>query len=122
MNDETPIQWKYLAHKPGSNYQQLFIKGRNIAARTLYGLTFPGEDWPGRSPQELAADYDLPLDAVDEAIAYCKSNPPAIAADWQMEEALLNATGNVQRMDGTSLAVRILSPAEHEEIVRRFRL
>jgi hypothetical protein len=74
--------------------RQLFMLGRNIAARTLYGLTFPGEDWPGRTPQELAADYDLPLAAVEEAIAYCASNPPEIRADWEMEEALMQATTN----------------------------
>src|SRR5439155_24406028 len=94
MSAEQPIKWKYLARKPGSNYQQLFIAGRNVAARTLYGLTFPGEDWPGRTPQELAADYDLPLEAVEEALAYCASNPPEIRADWEMEEALMQATAN----------------------------
>jgi uncharacterized protein (DUF433 family) len=78
MSDYRPIKWKYLDRKPGSNYQQLFIKGRNIAARTLYGLTFSADDWPGRTPQELAADYELPLEAVEEAIAYCQTSPPEI--------------------------------------------
>jgi uncharacterized protein (DUF433 family) len=120
MKNNHPIGWTYLDRKPGSNYQQLFIKGRNIAARTLYGLTFPGEDWAGRTPQELAADYELPLEAVNEAIAYCKTNPPEISADWKMDEALAQATGMDQHPDRT--AVRVISPEEHEEIVRRFRL
>jgi hypothetical protein len=29
----------------------------------------------------------LPLEAVQEAIAYCQSDPPEIRADWEMEEA-----------------------------------
>jgi hypothetical protein len=92
MKNNHPVGWTYLDRKPGSNYQQLFIKGRNIAARTLYGLTFSGDDWSGRSPRELAADNDLPLEAVNEAIAYCKANPPEILADWEMDEALAQAT------------------------------
>ena len=75
----------YLHRKPGSNYRQLFIKGRNIAARTLYGYHVAGEDWPGQTPEELAADFDLPIEAVREAIAYCESDPPEIRADWEME-------------------------------------
>jgi hypothetical protein len=94
MSTERPTNWKYLGRKSGSNYQQLFIVGRNVAARTLYGLTFPGDDWPGRTPQELSVDYDLPLGAVEEAIAYCASNPPEIRADWEMEEALVQANAN----------------------------
>ena len=33
------------------------------------------------TPEEIAADYSLPLEAVLEAIAYCQSNPPEIAED-----------------------------------------
>jgi len=43
--------------------------------------------------EEIAADYNLPVDAVQEAIAYCESNPPEIQQDWAREEAVLEATG-----------------------------
>lgn len=62
----------------------------------------------------------MPLEAVNEAIAYCKADPPEILADWEMDEALAQATGMDQRPERT--AVRVLSPEEHEEIARRFRL
>jgi uncharacterized protein (DUF433 family) len=106
--------WKYLGRKPGSNYQQLFIVGRNIAARTLYSKTFAheDEDWPGMTPEELAAEYDLPLEVVEEALEYCKGNPPEIVADFEMDEALERA----MQCRGNRL-----SPQEHEEIVRQFR-
>ncbi len=45
------------------------------------------------SPEEIAADYSLPVEAVREAIAYCQSNPPELAEDYSREEALLQATG-----------------------------
>ncbi len=84
-NPSNPPIWKHLAPKPKSNYKQLFIKGRKIAARDLYGHFMSDEDpW---TPEFIAEQYDLPLEAVHEAIAYCQSDPPEIHADWEMEEA-----------------------------------
>ncbi len=93
MSDSHHTTWIYLARKPGSNYQQLFVKGRNIAARTLYGQYLDGDDGPGRTPEQLAEDFDLPIEAVREAVAYCECNPSELRADWEMEEALMEATG-----------------------------
>jgi hypothetical protein len=87
----TPNQYKYLAPKPKSVYKQLFIKDRWTAARTLYG-DYLNEEAP-RTPEEIAADRDLPLEAVLEAIAYCESNPPEIAQDYAREEAWVAAIG-----------------------------
>jgi len=84
-------QYKYLARKPGSNYKQLCIKDRWIFARTLYGA-YVSEEMP-MTPEEIAADYQLPLEAVREAIAYCESNPPEIGQDFAREEAWMEATG-----------------------------
>jgi hypothetical protein len=53
---------------------------------------FMDEESP-MTPQEIAADYDLPLEAVQEAIAYCQSNPPDLERDFRREEALMEATG-----------------------------
>jgi uncharacterized protein (DUF433 family) len=87
----TPHNYKYLTRKPKSVYKQLFIKDRWIAARTLYGM-YVSEEAP-MTPEEIAADYNLPLEAVLEAIAYCESNPPEIQQDWAREEAVMEATG-----------------------------
>jgi uncharacterized protein (DUF433 family) len=82
--------WRYLERDPKSSYQQLSIKGRRIKARTLYGLT-QGEE--AMTPEEVAADRDLSLEAVLEAIAYCESDPPEIREDYEREEALMEASG-----------------------------
>jgi uncharacterized protein (DUF433 family) len=104
----TPDRYKYLGRKPKSAYKQLFIKDRWIAARTLYGK-YTREEEP-MTPEEIAADYELPLEAVQEAIAYCESNPPEIASDFAAEEALIEATGmNDPSYDGRP---RVLSPQE----------
>src|SRR5437773_3721731 len=84
-------QYKYLTRKPKSVYKQLFIKDRWVSARTLYGRYVSEE--MAMTPAEIAADYELPLEAVLEAIAYCESNPPEIAQDFARDEALMEATG-----------------------------
>src|SRR5260370_1279523 len=91
MKTQTQNAWVHLARDPGSSYKQLFIRGRRIAARTLYG-SFVNEEAP-MTPEEIAADYELPLKAVLEAIAYCESDPPEVRQDWDTEEALAEATG-----------------------------
>jgi hypothetical protein len=87
--DPTSSTWKHLGPKSGSVYRQLFVKGRNIAARTLYGA-YMSEEEP-RTPEQIAHDWNLPLDVVREAIAYCKSDPPEIRSDLEREAA--NAQG-----------------------------
>jgi hypothetical protein len=45
------------------------------------------------TPEEIAAEYSLPLEAVQEAIAYCQSNPVEVDEDFRREEELMEATG-----------------------------
>ena len=85
MSSSTSTKWIYLAPKSNSVYTQLFVRGRNIAARTLYGL-YVSEDEP-RMPEQIAADYDLPLEAVLEAIAYCETQPAEVREDFEREDA-----------------------------------
>ncbi len=91
MKTPTATQWVYLAPNPKSAYQQLFLKGTRIRAEIIYGLTVDGSE--PMTPEQVAADYDLPLEAVREAIAYCESKPPEIDEDHRREEARMRATG-----------------------------
>ena len=63
--------YKYLARREGSHYRQLFYKGRNLRAETLFRQTVGLEP---QTPEEVAEDYDVPVEAVLEAIAYCTRN------------------------------------------------
>ena len=111
---ETANDYQYLGRKPKSVYKQLFVKNRWIAVRTLYGKYVRDED--PMTLEEIAADYHLPLEAVREAIAYCRSNPPEIASDFAAEEALLDASGmNDPNYDGQP---RVLSPQEMARLNR----
>jgi uncharacterized protein (DUF433 family) len=87
----TSTTYVYLAPKPKSSYKQLVIKGRNIFARTLYGR-YVNEEEP-MTIEEIAANWDLPVEAVKEAIAYCESDPPEVREDFAREEALMEASG-----------------------------
>ena len=71
----TNASWKFLSRKPKSLYKQLFIhdEGRWVSARTIYGQAV-GDG--ARTREQLAEDYNLPLEAVQAAIAYCESGPP----------------------------------------------
>jgi hypothetical protein len=88
---ESPHPWKYLERRPGSSYRQLAIKGRRIWAWTLY-CQFMNEKEP-RTPEQLAEDWGVPLEAVHEAIAYCQSDPPEIREDLRRDEIRREARG-----------------------------
>jgi uncharacterized protein (DUF433 family) len=74
--------YQHLEHRPGSNYKQLFIKGRRIRAEVLYHQTVGGD---ARTPQQVAHDYDLPVEAVKEAIDYCIRFPEVLQRDRDRE-------------------------------------
>jgi uncharacterized protein (DUF433 family) len=113
----TPNPYKYLTRKPKSVYKQLFIKDRWVSARTLYGKYMSDEE--PMTPEEIAADYGLPLEAVLEAIAYCESNPPEIQQDWEREEAVMEATGMNDPNYKYNARPKLLTP---EEMARLNRL
>jgi uncharacterized protein (DUF433 family) len=91
MDTTTASTWKHLAPNPKSAYKQLFIKGRRIRARDLYGMFMSAEE--PMTAEQIARDYDLPLEVVQEAIAYCQTDPPEIKEDFAREERIMEATG-----------------------------
>jgi hypothetical protein len=94
------VPHKYLARKPGSVNRQLYVRDRWVAARTLYGALFGDE---ARIPEEIAVDYDLPLEAVQEAIAWCETDPQELHDDFEAEEALdraMSASADAQTSAG----------------------
>ena len=109
MSEPTTTTWKHLAPNPKSKYKELFIKGRRIRATVLYGWHVCAEP---RSAEEIAADYALPLEAVQEAIAYCQGNPPEIKEDFERGERLMKAIG----LDKPGGKYRVLTPQERAQL------
>ncbi len=83
-------QYQYLEARPGSNYRQLFLKGRRIRADVVY-QDIHGPD--AYTPETWAEDYQVPLEAVLEALDYVERNQPTIQADRDREAAGLRARG-----------------------------
>jgi hypothetical protein len=78
----------HLAPREGSAYQQAFVKDRNLRAETLYRATVGPEPM---TPEDAARDYDVPVEAVREAIHYCLRNAALLQrereADWADSQA-----------------------------------
>ena len=116
MNRPTSTTWQYLAPNPKSCYKQLFVKGTRIRARVLYGM-FMSADEP-MTPEQIAADFDLPVEAVREAIAYCQANPPEIVQDLAREERLMQASGMNEPDYNQGGKFKVVPPAEVARILR----
>lgn len=109
-------QYKFLERKPKSNYKQLFVKGTRIMARILYGQ-YMSEEEP-RTIEQIAEDYNLPVEAVREAVAYCDTDPIEIREDFAREEAIMEATGMNEPDYKYHPSPRLLSPQERARIYR----
>jgi len=88
MADER--QYKYLAPRYGSSYRQYFLKGSKIRAETLFAETVGPE---ARTPEEVAEDYEVPVEAVYEAIRYCQENEALLQQEIDEESADIRARG-----------------------------
>src|SRR5258708_4803668 len=82
--------YQFLEPRPGSNYRQLFFKGRTLRAEVLFRETV-GVD--PRTPEEVAQDFHVPVEAVHEAIDYCLKNEPLLRRERDEEWADIQARG-----------------------------
>ena len=108
-------QYKYRWAKRNSVYKQLFVMGR-IAPWIIYGA-YVHEDEP-MTMEQIALDRDLPLEAVQEAIAYYESNPPEMIEDFRREDARAQAAGLNEPQYKLNPQPTILSP-EVRAAIRR---
>jgi uncharacterized protein (DUF433 family) len=82
--------YKNLGPRAGSAYRQFFVIGTKIRADTLFQQTI-GDD--ARSPSEVAEDFRVPLEAVLEAIEYCRENEELLQQEFQEDSASIAAHG-----------------------------
>jgi uncharacterized protein (DUF433 family) len=87
---EKKRDYHYLEPRPGSPYRQLWVKGRHIRAEVLYRLTVGAEP---RTPDEVARDYDLPVEAVQEAIDYAVRHQKLLQAERAREDDRVKRLG-----------------------------
>lgn len=113
-NGTIPRQYKYLLPKRKSAYKQLFVMGR-IFPWTIHGA-YVHEEEP-MTMEQIAADWDIPLEAVQEAIEYYESNPPEMLEDFRREDALMEATGMNDPNYKYNPKPKLLSPQEIARIL-----
>ena len=114
------MNWReYIVSDPQILRGKPCVKGTRIRARTLYGLHVNSEE--PRTVAEIATDYEIPVAAVEEAIAYCHSSPPEIQQDFQHEEALMQAAGSDRPDYRLNPKPNLLTPREVADIQRRNR-
>ena len=82
-------QYKFLSPKRGSSYRQLYVNGR-IRAEAIYRETVGLEPL---TPEEVAREYNIPVEAVHEAIDYCIRNKELLDAERAEDIARDKAAG-----------------------------
>jgi hypothetical protein len=90
MSTATVITYRHLEPRPGSNYRQLYLKGRRIRAAAVYEAIYGPDPY---TPEEFAEDFGVPIEAVREAIDYVRSNLPLIEMERDREATDIRARG-----------------------------
>src|SRR6516162_5534051 len=86
----TEKHYEHLEYRPGSNYRTLWIKGRRIRA-TVVDEHVNGPD--PYTPEEFAENFQVPLEAVLEALDYVAHNQELIWQERRHEVERLRARG-----------------------------
>ncbi|MBI3974631.1 MAG: DUF433 domain-containing protein [Chloroflexi bacterium] len=89
---ETAEAYRYLEPRPDSWRRQLHLKGRNLAVGTLLWKMRAN----GHTPESAAADYDLPLEQIQEALRYGERHREVIERDAAEERDYLRAAGIIR--------------------------
>jgi uncharacterized protein (DUF433 family) len=74
--------YQHLEHRPGSNYRQMFLKGRRIRAAVVYEWIY-GPD--PLTPEEFARDFHVSPEAIQEALDYVACNQALISQERARE-------------------------------------
>jgi len=97
MTTEIKTQYQYLEPRPGSNYRQLWLKGRRIRAAVVDQAVHGPDPF---TPEEFAREYQVPLEAVREALDYVAQNRTLIEEERDREAARLRARGLIGPVEG----------------------
>jgi hypothetical protein len=90
MSTTPSTQYQHLEPRPGSNYKQLWLKGRRIRAAVVWENVHGPDHY---TPEQFAEDYRVPIEAVREALDYVEHNMPLIRAEREREVAHLRELG-----------------------------
>ena len=81
--------WQHLAARPHPWRRQLYVKGRNLRAFTVWMEMQVNR----MGPQEAAENWDLPLAAVTEIVRYCENRQDLLRMEADEERRRLLEEG-----------------------------
>jgi hypothetical protein len=90
MQRNCDCEYKYIGPWRGSPYKQYFYKERDIRAESLYRDTIGLEPM---TPEQVAEDWDVPVEAVYEAIHYCTHNEELLRKEREEDWEWIRAKG-----------------------------
>ncbi len=82
-------QWQFLEPRSSSWRKQLYFKGRKLTAFTVWSDMIVNQDTLG----ETAANWDLSIEAIKEAIEYCENNRELLKSEAEEERRYLEERG-----------------------------
>ncbi len=85
--------YQHLERRSEKKSQELFVRGRNMRASTIWHDRFISRF----SPARIARERDLPLEAVYEALDYCQENWESICREKDLERQRLEEMGFFQK-------------------------
>jgi uncharacterized protein (DUF433 family) len=91
MNLETEITYQYLESRPHPWRKTPWIIGRNMHVWHLVATMLRERE----TPEETARNFDLPVDAVREALDYYQRNQALVDAETEEEGRRLRAKGQL---------------------------
>jgi hypothetical protein len=81
--------WKYLVHRQHSWRRQMHMKGRRMLAADIWRDMVAN----GQTADEAALEWDIPVDAVAEAVRWCEANQPLLVMEADEEKRQLESRG-----------------------------
>ena len=85
----TENEWQYLEKRPHPWRKQLYLKGRRLKAFDLWANMIAND----MTPEEVAENWDLPLEAVQESIQYCETHRDLLKQEAEIERHHLEERG-----------------------------
>jgi hypothetical protein len=82
-------RWQYLEKHPYSWRKQLYFKGKRLKAFDVWMDMIVNKE----TPEEAAENWDLPLNAVIEAIEYCQTHEGLLKKEAEHELYYLEERG-----------------------------
>ena len=85
----TQTEWKYLEERPQLGRKQLYLRGRRLKAFDLWANMIAND----MTPEEVADNWDVPLEAVRESIQYCETHQDLLKQEAEIERRHLEERG-----------------------------